>query len=503
MKLVLANEISPMAAETYAFNFFNEDLNSISKNNGIPNKTLWISSSFPASQISNRLKENPFKHPDLHSGFTDLLENAENLNGSLLVGNIIQLNQWLLNNKLALNKIRNAFGNGEIDLLSGGPPCQSFSMAGLRDKESEKNSLPWEFACFAKMVKPKVILLENVSGILRPFKVKDNFKYYAWFEIAKAFAKVGYVPLCLHVNAKFAGVPQNRPRFILLGLRKDLISKLEISFNESEILLLKKSINFFKKMELNKNIIYEDLICWDIKNSEHFKLFNNSFLNPLVAKVSPFISVFDAIDDLRRGSKSHSNYKIEISRIFKNVVSQKILSNHELRANNDTVKRRFRLYQLLNQVSNSSKINVLNFLASKVSTISNDVWLEFSSLKFYNNYGKNDIFKNKHEFILFLKAHKTKKRSQRALLADQPAPAALSIPDDACHYHPKELRTLTVREMARIQSFPDFFQFRSKVTTGGKLRKFEVPQYTQVGNAVPPLLGRALGLAVVNLLDRL
>jgi DNA (cytosine-5)-methyltransferase 1 len=113
-------------------------------------------------------------------------------------------------------------------------------------------------------------------------------------------------------------------------------------------------------------------------------------LNPLVAKVSPFVSVFDAIDDLRNGSKCHSNYIIEISRIFKNVVSQKILSNHELRANNDTVKRRFRLYQLLNQVSNNSKINVLNFLASKVSTISNDVWFEFSSLKFYNNYGKNE-----------------------------------------------------------------------------------------------------------------
>jgi DNA (cytosine-5)-methyltransferase 1 len=71
------------------------------------------------------------------------------------------------------------------------------------------------------------------------------------------------------------------------------------------------------------------------------------------------------------------------------------------------------------------------------------------------------------------------------------------------HYHSKELRTLTVREMARIQSFPDNFVFRSKVTTGGQQRKFEVPQYTQVGNAVPPLLGRALGLSIKDLLNRL
>ena len=80
-------------------------------------------------------------------------------------------------------------------------------------------------------------------------------------------------------------------------------------------------------------------------------------------------------------------------------------------------------------------------------------------------------------------------------MKDKPAPAALSIPDDCCHYKDteSELRTLTVREMARIQSFPDWYQIRSKVTTGGKMRKFEVPQYTQIGNAVPPLLGLALG----------
>ena len=103
----------------------------------------------------------------------------------------------------------------------------------------------------------------------------------------------------------------------------------------------------------------------------------------------------------------------------------------------------------------------------------------------------------------FLISLKTKKQTQRALVSEIPAPAALSIPDDACHYDEKQIRTLTVREMARFQSFPDKFEFRSKVTTGGKMRRFEVPQYTQVGNAVPPLLGRALGLTVKNLLQKI
>jgi len=103
----------------------------------------------------------------------------------------------------------------------------------------------------------------------------------------------------------------------------------------------------------------------------------------------------------------------------------------------------------------------------------------------------------------FLKRHPNKKQTQKALISDRPAPAALSIPDDACYYDEGELRTLTVRKIARIQSFPDAFTFKSKVTTGGKMRRFEVPLYTQVGNAVPPLLGFAIGRAVKNLLMRI
>jgi DNA (cytosine-5)-methyltransferase 1 len=57
--------------------------------------------------------------------------------------------------------------------------------------------------------------------------------------------------------------------------------------------------------------------------------------------------------------------------------------------------------------------------------------------------------------------------------------------------------------MARYQSFPDWFEFRSKITTGGEMRRFEVPQYTQVGNAVPPILANALGKAIDNILQNI
>ena len=60
------------------------------------------------------------------------------------------------------------------------------------------------------------------------------------------------------------------------------------------------------------------------------------------------------------------------------------------------------------------------------------------------------------------------------------------------------VRYYTLREAARIQSFPDWFQFRGKMTTGGTQRKTEVPRYTQVGNAVPPLLANKIAKLLFN-----
>jgi len=72
------------------------------------------------------------------------------------------------------------------------------------------------------------------------------------------------------------------------------------------------------------------------------------------------------------------------------------------------------------------------------------------------------------------------------------SPTLTTLPDDYIHY--SEPRILTVREYARIQSFEDWFEFKDKYTTGGKRRKGEVPRYTQVGNAIPPLFVELSGI---------
>jgi DNA (cytosine-5)-methyltransferase 1 len=84
------------------------------------------------------------------------------------------------------------------------------------------------------------------------------------------------------------------------------------------------------------------------------------------------------------------------------------------------------------------------------------------------------------------------------LKPNEQAPTVTSHPDDMIHYC--EPRILTVREYARLQSFPDWFEFKGKYTTGGKLRKVEVPRYTQIGNAIPPLFGEQVGVVLKELI---
>jgi len=91
-----------------------------------------------------------------------------------------------------------------------------------------------------------------------------------------------------------------------------------------------------------------------------------------------------------------------------------------------------------------------------------------------------------------------RKKALRVLDPDRPSPTITSMPDDLLHY--SEPRTLTVRENARLQSFPDWFSFKGKYTTGGHLRRREVPRFTQVANAVPPLVARAIGEMLHELL---
>ena len=93
----------------------------------------------------------------------------------------------------------------------------------------------------------------------------------------------------------------------------------------------------------------------------------------------------------------------------------------------------------------------------------------------------------------------TKKCSTKLLRPELPTPTLTTLPDDYVHYC--EPRILTVREYARIQSFPDWYTIKGKYTTGGARRKEEVPRYSQLGNAIPPLFGELVGIVIERVVN--
>lgn len=113
----------------------------------------------------------------------------------------------------------------ELDLLSGGAPCQSFSYAGKRlGLEDARGTLFYHYAIFLKKLQPKMFLFENVKGLL----THDSGKTYK--TILKIFEECGY-RICKDVlNAWDYGVPQKRERLITIGIRNDLSDKVKFSF---------------------------------------------------------------------------------------------------------------------------------------------------------------------------------------------------------------------------------------------------------------------------------
>ena len=114
---------------------------------------------------------------------------------------------------------------GKLDLLSGGAPCQAFSYAGKRlGLEDARGTLFYHYAVFLEKLQPKMFLFENVRGLL----THDNGKTYS--TILNIFEKAGYEIQRDVLNAWDYGVAQKRERLMTVGIRKDLVGKIEYSF---------------------------------------------------------------------------------------------------------------------------------------------------------------------------------------------------------------------------------------------------------------------------------
>lgn len=423
----IAVELSPMAAETFWWNFI--------KRSGDSDFESYVRMS--------------------------LIEQAK---AGLVVAGISEVNRM----------VREILAGRNIDVVAGGPPCQGFSLAGRRNREDARNSLPWEFLDFVSEAEPKIVVMENVAGMASRFQGEED-SVFNQLAIALKETPPGYVVQKVLANAKHYGAPQNRPRLLLVGLRSDLAMKLNVSATE----------------ELWTSQFTEDL------NSEVPDLVPRPTQSRQGAP-----SIRDAIRDLSLHGGAPSTYVSGLDRLFGHVVPRKeIIRNHNLRSHTDLVKTRFAAYQYMKMLDLPR--GILNPMSAESDSSHRQRILDALNEPPMPAIAPSGLILGRTvpELADLLLSLATKKHSQRVLGWDEQAGTVVTIGDD--YVHPEEPRVFSVRELARFQGFPDGFEFRSKETTGGAKRKIEVPQYSQVGNAVSPLVGRAVGVMISEILSRL
>lgn len=302
-------------------------------------------------------------------------------------------------NYLSMNNI----DISNIDVVIGGPPCQSYSSIGKRQNDT-RSKMYVEYRRILDIIKPKIFIFENVLGILS-FKTDEGKKIID--EINNDYEILGYTLNIKVLNAKDYGIPQNRKRVFIVGTRND--AKLSWIFpnpTSEKSLSLRDAISDLPKLNQNE----EFKIYNEVNSSNYIKLLKGSS-TVLTEHIS-------------------GKYGNRLSRIIENLDFGES-------------------HKDINRKVSEGKLDKELHLTSGYSNSYGRLWWDKPSSTITNNF---------------------------------------SVPSSIRCIHPDQNRALTIREAARIQSFPDWFVFEGS--------KFE--KSSQIGNAVPPLLSIELAREVIN-----
>lgn len=310
---------------------------------------------------------------------------------------------------------------GQLDLLSGGPPCQGFSIIGQRKQQDPRNNLFKEYLRLAAELKPRVAVIENVSGLA------TLGKGVVLKEIGAAFAEAGYDVDCAELLAAQYGVPQMRWRMFFIGWRFD-----------------QRARGGFPTPTHGHRGIGDLVPNRTVSQSD----------------TAGFVTIRDAIGDLPsiQAGEQVTSYTGAPSTAFQFAMREgatDVLENHY-----------------------AARLSAQNMIRIKSLKPGQD-WrsLPFELLP----EGMQRALRKDHT------------RRYRRMKWDGVARSIITRfrdPKSGEYTHPEQHRTISIREAARIQSFPDWFVFEGTISD----------QYDQVGNAVPPLLAKSVALELRRML---
>lgn len=342
--------------------------------------------------------------------------------------------EYDITSKDILQRIDSAVNGRTVDIIIGGPPCQAYSTAGrVRDgKKMASDPRNYLFESYVKILEfysPKFFVFENVTGLLSA-KVNNAFIFPKVLKaLGKNYNVVSNPEILVHNTADF-GVPQLRKRVIIMGVRKDL------------------NVDVIK--------LYNDVVKthWSPETPEQERIGRKHFVDvrAAIGDLPPVEPGYDA-------STQEYNYPCDnefLKKIGK--IGVHPLMDHVARNHNDLDRERFQV-------------------------MIHNHW-SFGQLR-------REMPQYEHEHARVFD------NSYVVQWWDLPSKTILAhIHKDGFQFiHPDEMqrRTFTVREAARIQSFPDDFEFM-----GSRGEK-----YKQIGNAVPPIFAEALAKSIKKNLGEL
>lgn len=382
-------------------------------------------------------------------------------------------------------------------ILIGGPPCQAYSLAGRSRNAGNKNYVPEddhrhflykEYLKVLSIAKPDVFVMENVRGILtakvenqlifpqilndlqNPSKITGSeacpsYRIYSLVEKSEESDNFSPNNLNYLIRSEEFGIPQARHRVILIGVREDIKQIPDILDNNVyPKVTVKEAIGDLPKLRSGLSKQTDSYISWQqvvSKNAEKLSKLNIINIEVNQKDLYPF-------KDLKRKETVHkyksSNQLPDHLKEWILDPELKLVLNHETRGHMESDLLRYSFCALYGQQKDVSP-KAENFPTELAPQHQN-----------WNSGSYNDRF--------------------RVQIAKKEATTITShISKDGhyfIHYDPQQCRSLTVREAARLQTFPDNYIFEGNRTN----------QYTQVGNAVPPFLAHQISEIVFSLLKK-